>query len=82
MSGSHEPGQNFFDLDARDLIVTPIWILIIYGVAYLIRPKVTDEVNRVYFIPALTVKIIGALAVGLIYQFYYGGGDTFNYHTH
>ena len=38
--------------------------------------------NRVYFIPALTVKIIGALAVGFIYQFYYDGGDTFNYHTH
>lgn len=50
--------------------------------AYLIRPKVTDEVNRVYFIPALTLKIVGALAVGLIYQFYYSGGDTFNYHTH
>ncbi|MEJ1239017.1 hypothetical protein WBG78_12860 [Chryseolinea sp. T2] len=27
------------------------------------------------------MKIIGALAVGMIYQFYYGGGDTYNYHT-
>lgn len=69
-------------MEARDLIVTPVWIMIIYAVAYLVRPRVTDEVNRKYFIPALTVKIIGALAVGLIYQFYYGGGDTFNYHTH
>ena len=42
----------------------------------------TDSVNRVYFFPALTVKIVGALAVGFIYQFYYNGGDTFNYHTH
>jgi hypothetical protein len=32
--------------------------------------------------PALTVKIIGALAVGFLYQFYYAGGDTYNYHTH
>lgn len=69
-------------MEARDLIVTPIWIFIVYAVAYAVRPRVTDEVNRRYFIPALTVKIIGALAVGLIYQFYYGGGDTFNYHTH
>ncbi|HTF19266.1 MAG TPA: hypothetical protein VK658_14390, partial [Chryseolinea sp.] len=69
-------------MEARDLIVTPVWIVIIYAVAYLIRPKVTDEVNRVYFIPALTVKILGALAVGLVYQFYYNGGDTFNYHTY
>jgi hypothetical protein len=51
-------------------------------VAYIVRPFVTDEINRVYFIPALTVKVIGALAVGFIYQFYYDGGDTFNYHTH
>jgi hypothetical protein len=69
-------------VEVRDLIVTPVWIIIIYAVAFVVRPRVTDEVNRVYFIPALTVKIVGALAVGLIYQFYYGGGDTFNYHTH
>ena len=42
----------------------------------------TDSINRKYFIPALTVRIIGALAVGFLYQFYYGGGDTFNFHTH
>jgi len=69
-------------LELRDFIVTPIVIILIYGVAYVIRSSVTDEVNRAYFIPALTVKLIGALAVGLIYQFYYNGGDTFNYHTH
>jgi hypothetical protein len=28
------------------------------------------------------LRIIGALAVGFIYQFYYSGGDTFNYHSH
>jgi len=48
----------------------------------LVRGKVTDEVNRRYFLPALTVRIVGALAVGFIYQFYYGGGDTMAYHTH
>jgi hypothetical protein len=69
-------------MDSRDLVVTPTIIIIIYSVAYLIRGRVTDDINRVYFFPALTVKIIGALAVGIIYQFYYGGGDTFNYHTH
>jgi len=43
---------------------------------------VTDEVNRKYFLPALTVRIVGALAVGFVYQFYYEGGDTYNFHTH
>jgi hypothetical protein len=69
-------------LELRDLIVTPILIILVYGVAYVVRPFVTDGVNQRYFFSALTVRIIGALAVGLIYQFYYGGGDTFNYHTH
>lgn len=69
-------------MELRDLIVTPIVILIVYAFAYAIRSRVTDEVNRKYFIPALTVRIIGALAAGFIYQFYYGGGDTFAYHTH
>ncbi len=48
----------------------------------MVRPWVTDAVNRRYFFPALTVRIIGALAVGFLYQFYYEGGDTFAYHTH
>ncbi|WP_276373171.1 hypothetical protein [Chryseolinea sp. H1M3-3] len=69
-------------MELRDIIVTPLLIIIIFTVAYIIRPRVTDEITRKYFIPALFVKIVGALAVGIIYQFYYGGGDTFNYHTH
>jgi len=69
-------------VELKDFVVTPIVIFIVYALAYMIRPKVTDENTKRYFIPALTVKIIGALAVGFIYQFYYGGGDTFAYHTH
>jgi hypothetical protein len=69
-------------LELRDLIVTPILIIIIFVVAYFIRPLVTDQVNRKYFFPALSLRIFGALAVGFIYQFYYSGGDTFNFHTH
>ncbi|TRX55616.1 hypothetical protein FNH22_18495 [Fulvivirga sp. M361] len=69
-------------MELRDLIVTPIVLFIVYVLAYLIRSRVTDVNTRRYFIPALTVKIIGALAVGFIYQFYYGGGDTFAFHTH
>jgi hypothetical protein len=69
-------------LELRDLIVTPPLLMIVYVVAYIVRPYVTDNINRRYFFPALNVRIIGALAVGFIYQFYYKGGDTFVYHTH
>lgn len=69
-------------MEARDLIVTPVLLIVIMIVAYVVRARVTDAVNRVYFFPALAVKIFGALALGFIYQFYYNGGDTYNYHTH
>jgi hypothetical protein len=69
-------------LELRDFIVTPIIILIVYTVAYILRNRITDEITRPYFFPALTVKILGALALGFIYQFYYSGGDTYNFHTY
>jgi len=66
-------------MEARDLFITPLLLVGIYALAYFIRPWVTDPVNRRYFIPALSLKIVGAIALGVIYQFYYGGGDTFTY---
>ncbi|MBX2967386.1 MAG: hypothetical protein KF845_14685 [Cyclobacteriaceae bacterium] len=68
-------------MELRDFIVTPIVIIIVYVVAYFIRDRVTDEINRKYFFSALTLKIFAAIALGMLYQFYYSGGDTFNFHT-
>jgi hypothetical protein len=69
-------------MEIRDLLITPIWFILILVLAYFIRFRVTDSVIKRYFMPALLVKMIGALALGFVYQFYYSGGDTFNYHTH
>ena len=66
-------------MELRDFIFTPITILLVFIGAYWLRPYVTDTINRRYFIPALVVKILGALVLGFIYQYYYQGGDTFNY---
>jgi hypothetical protein len=49
---------------------------------YFVRPYVTNKQTRKYFIPALLVRFLGAIALGLVYQFYYNGGDTFNYFTY
>lgn len=54
----------------------------VYALAYYLRPRLCDVNSYKYFFPGLTMKILGALAVGFIYQFYYSGGDTFNYHTY
>jgi len=69
-------------VDIRDLIVTPFFFILFLVLAYIIRPLLTNETTRVYFYPALLVKIFGAWALGILYQFYYDGGDTFNFHTH
>jgi hypothetical protein len=66
----------------KDLIITPVIILIVLMGAYLTRPFFTDSETRKFFMPALVVRIIGAISIGLLYQFYYGSGDTFIYHTH
>ncbi|MBF9236748.1 hypothetical protein I2I05_05010 [Hymenobacter sp. BT683] len=54
---------------------------IIYIIAYQIRSSVTNKYTVRYFIPALTVKIIGAIALGILYHTLYGG-DTNNYYRH
>jgi len=69
-------------MELRDLFLTPLYLLLLYGIAYAVRRRVTNTFTRKYFIPALTVKFVGAIALGLIYQFYYSGGDTYNYYDH
>uniref|UniRef100_UPI0032F09D18 hypothetical protein n=1 Tax=Ekhidna sp. TaxID=2608089 RepID=UPI0032F09D18 len=51
-------------------------------IALVIRPYVTNKGTRKYFLPALWVRFGGAILLGVLYQFYYGGGDTFNYWEH
>jgi len=68
-------------MDLRDLIIAPIVIFLVYVIGYIFRPRLADDITRRYFFAGLTVKIIGAIALGVLYQFYYNTGDTFNYHT-
>ncbi|RZK32533.1 MAG: hypothetical protein EOO61_16810, partial [Hymenobacter sp.] len=67
-------------LSLKDLFLTPIFLALFYALAFAIRPRVTNSYTKPYFIPALTVKFVGAIALGLIYTFYYSGGDTVNYY--
>ncbi|SNT01818.1 hypothetical protein SAMN05421640_2028 [Ekhidna lutea] len=66
----------------KDFIITPIYLGLFTILAIVIRPYVTTSRTRKYFLPALWVRFIGAIALGVIYQFYYGGGDTLNYWEH
>lgn len=65
-----------------DFILTPFYLLVVFYFAYKYKAKREQEdITYKYFISGLTVKILGAIALGLVYYFYYGGGDTVNYYN-
>lgn len=63
-------------MGAINFIATPFYLIILYALAFMLKPSVTNRDTARYFIPALTAKFVGAISLGLIYQFYYKGGDT------
>ena len=69
-------------MKALDLFVSPITFLIILMMAYVLKRSTSDHASGKYFYPALILKLLGAIGVGVVYQFYYGGGDTFTFFTH
>jgi hypothetical protein len=67
-----------------DYLLLPIYIFLIYIIATFIRDKYYPIGHpwRQYFMSGLYVKLIGAFLIGLVYQYYYGGGDTAHYFYH
>lgn len=61
-----------------DLFLTPIYLLVIYAWAFSHKNKYyKGHPLEPYFIPGLTIKFFGAIFFGMVYQFFYRGGDTF-----
>ncbi len=67
-----------------DYLLLPIYLVVIYLIAFNLRNRFYPQGHpwRPYFMPGLTIKIIGAIVIGMIYQYNYGGGDTANYFQH
>ncbi|MBA3649342.1 MAG: hypothetical protein H0W62_12460 [Chitinophagales bacterium] len=65
-----------------DYILVPIYFITILIAAFLIRNiNLRDSPLKKFFIPGLLVKILGGIAMGLVYGFYYPGGDTIYYYS-
>lgn len=64
-----------------DVVITPFYLLIIILLAKWWRNRHYPQGHplRKYFLPGLYVKLAGAIFIGLVYQFYYGYGDTLGY---
>ncbi len=68
-------------MDIYDILLAPFYLLLVLFLAYKYKAKHQHEHPAYqYFLPGLIAKIFGAIALGLVYFYYYGGGDTINYH--
>ena len=67
-----------------DLVLAPIYLalIIFFAKRHRDRRYPVGHPLRPYYLPGLYAKLGGAIFIGLIYQYYYGGGDTFNYFAH
>jgi hypothetical protein len=63
----------------QDLIVAPIYFLLILFIANNIKVKMKDKTMSSYFMKGLMLKLIGAIGISIIYFYYYGTGDTVFY---
>lgn len=65
-----------------DYILLPIYLTLIFLFAVKFRDRFYPPGHpwRKYFLPGLTVKLLGAVGIGMIYQYNYGGGDTAVYY--
>lgn len=68
-------------LTARDFILLCIQLPVCLWLINYISKRV-DENLRVHFKRGLKLKLFACVILGLIYQFYYGFGDTLNYFQH
>ena len=66
----------------NDYLLSFLYFFFFLLIIYAIRNKtVKNPVIVKYFVPAFIVKIVGAVTIGLIYQYFYGFGDTFGYYN-
>ncbi|MCD2425198.1 hypothetical protein LQ567_20600 [Niabella pedocola] len=64
-----------------DYAILPFVLFLIYFIAFRYRNKYYPHTHpyRAFFITSLTLKIVGAVFIGMVYEYYYQGGDTMNF---
>lgn len=67
-------------LSIFDILLAPLYILGAYAYGYWVTKRnIRSNPEYAYFTKGLMVRVMGAIAIGLVYFFYYNGGDTTNY---
>jgi hypothetical protein len=67
-------------MDFKDAFFTPMYLFLFILVALIyVQLNKNDELIRKYLLKGLIWRFVGCIAFCLIFQFYYGYGDTFVY---
>ena len=67
-------------LTAWDIVLFPIYLIIIYLIAFSIKTsRINKQPEYYYFVKGLSLKLFSVIGFISIYLFYYKGGDTTNY---
>jgi hypothetical protein len=74
------PEQSLYILHASDIYLTPIYIIILFLIVKRMRRKYYGNSPLKKFIfPGFMIHVAGSIFFALIYQYFYGYGDTFGY---
>ena len=72
--------MNYEGTTIGGVLVSLVFIVLFFVLSLMIvRRRYVDQRMRNLFIKGLSLKLLGGLAFVLVYEFYYGGGDTFRY---
>ncbi len=63
----------------QDLVLTPLYLFILVPFMFALKTGYAKGAMARYFLPAFFLKVVGAISLGLIFYFYYQGGDTIQY---
>ena len=67
-------------LSIFDVLLPPLYLMGAYAYGYWVTKKnIRTNPEYAYFTKGLMVRVFGAISLGLVYFFYYKGGDTTNY---
>ncbi len=61
------------------IIIYALNILVLGLLSFALYKSVNHQPLQKYFVPALVLKVIAGIALGLIFKYYYGFGDTLTY---
>lgn len=69
-------------LSIADFAITPFYLMLIYFFARTVQKrKIEEHPEYRYYIYGLSVKVLGGIALTLIYALYYKGGDVTQYYS-